>query len=122
MSSNIVKENKSISADKSKDYYFEDYAEKIISQIGSILGNSFKPKYNKTGVTYNGHKGKILKVVKKRKHLEVEFNVPVTNLPGLIILNEKERIEKKMGKCQWIYKGDDISTVLKLVEEAAEKY
>lgn len=107
---------------KSIDYYFGDYTEEIINKIGSVLGNSFNPKYNKTGVTYVGSKGRILKIVKKRENLEVEFNVPVTNVPNLIVLTEQERIEKHMGRCQWIYKGDDLSTVLKLVEEAAKKY
>jgi len=27
-----------------------------------------------------------------------------------------------MGTCQWIYKGDSVSTVLDLVEEAVKKY
>ncbi|MCC5910862.1 MAG: hypothetical protein JJT76_10540 [Clostridiaceae bacterium] len=107
---------------ESIDYSFGDHREEIINKIGCKLGSIFTPKYNKTGVTFVGSKGRILKVVKRKKNLEVEFNVPVTKLPGVIILNDKEAIEKKMGTCRWIYKGDNLHIVLKLVEEAKNNY
>lgn len=122
MPSNEIEENKNISIDKSIDYCFGDYGEEIISKIASILGISFTPKYNTTGVTYYGNKGRILKVVKRQRYLEVEFNVPVSEVLDLAVLTEEERIDKHMGTCRWVYKGDNLTTVLKLVEEAAEKY
>jgi len=122
MNSNLEKENKYTSVYKSIDYYFGEHTEEIKNKIDLLLGSSFSPKYNKTGVTYFGGKGRILKIVKRRKYLEVEFNVPVTTVIGLLVLTEQERREKKMGTCQWIYKGDSLSTVLMLVEEAVGKY
>lgn len=120
MTSNTEKENKNISVDKSRES--GDYGEGINSKVASLLGSSFTPKYNKTGVTYFGENGRILKVVNRQNELEIQFNVPVLEVPGLTVLTEKERIKKKMGTCQWIYKGDNLSAALKLVEEAAKKY
>ncbi len=94
----------------------------LFQRIKNILGPEFKPKYNNTGITFYGHKGRILKLVYSKTKLYIEFNVPVSRVDGLIILTDKERREKKMGTCQWIYKGDSLTTVLKLVEEALVKY
>ena len=53
---------------------------------------------------------------------EVEFNVPVPKIEGVITLTEKEAKEKKMGTCRWIYKGDSINNILELVEKAKLEY
>ena len=71
-------------------YRFGDYGEEIIDRIASKLGNSLVPRYNKTGVTFFGYKGRILKIVKKQKNLEIEFNAPVTKVPGVVVLSDKE--------------------------------
>ena len=48
--------------------------------------------------------------------------MPVTTVDGLTVLTREEAREKKMGTCQWIYKGDSLMTVLELVDEAVSKY
>lgn len=111
------------SLDKSNDYvYFGNHSQDLVEKIQVKLGEKFKPKYNKSGVTFFGARGRILKLVNTRSYLHVEFNVPVTNVDGLTVLTREEAREKKMGTCQWIYKGDSLITVLELVDEAVGKY
>lgn len=104
------------------DYRFGDYGGELIEQVSSKLGNSFTPKYNKSGVTFYGTNGRILKLVNRSTMLEVEFNVPVTKVLGVSVLTDNEAIDKHMGTCRWIYRGDSLFTILELVEEAKDNY
>lgn len=111
------------SQDKSNEYVsFDNYSQHLVEKIQAKLGAEFEPKYNKSGVTFFGPRGRILKLVNTRSYLHVEFNVPVTTVDGLTVLTREEAREKKMGTCQWIYKGDSLMTVLELVDEAVSKY
>ncbi|MDI3477787.1 MAG: hypothetical protein PWQ59_1312 [Thermoanaerobacterium sp.] len=101
---------------------FGNHGNELIDKVQQKLGSRFTPKYNKSGVTFFGSNGRILKLVYNKTFLHVEFNVPVSQVKGLTILTKKEAQNKKMGTCQWIYKGDSLSTVLDLVEEAVKKY
>jgi rRNA-processing protein FCF1 len=95
----------------------------LLIRIQEILGPHFKPKYNKTGVTFWGPKDKrILKLVNTRNTIVVEFNSPVTIVPDLIVLTDKEARDMKMGTCRWIYKGDNAALLLDLVKEALISY
>lgn len=104
------------------DMRFGNYGRDFFERVRQILGSEFEPKYNKSGITFFGVKGRILKLVYSNTSLYVEFNVPVTPVRGLKILTEKEAYDKKMGTCRWIYKGDSITTVLNLIEESVRKY
>jgi len=111
------------SQDKSNEYVsFDNHSQHLVEKIQAKLGAEFEPKYNKSGVTFFGPRGRILKLVNTRSYLHVEFNVPVTTVDGLTVLTREEAREKKMGTCQWIYKGDSLMTVLELVDEAVSKY
>jgi len=67
--------------DKSNRYvYFGNHGQDLVEKIQVKLGSRFKPKYNKSGVTFFGPKGRILKLVNTRSFLHVEFNVPVSNV------------------------------------------
>jgi hypothetical protein len=46
--------------------------------------------------------------------------VPVTKVDGLTILTKEEAKVKKMGTCQWIYKGRGLDAAMNLVKEAKE--
>lgn len=103
---------------KDLDYCFGGFGDEIIGKVSCILGNSFTPKYNKTGVTFYGTNGRILKLVSRVTRLEVEFNTWLAEHPEVIVLSDNEAREKKMGTCRWIYKGDNLDKVLDLVKEA----
>lgn len=54
--------------------------------------------------------------------LKVELNVPVTKVDGLTILTKEEAKGKKMGTCQWVYRGNSLDTAMTLIKEAKETY
>lgn len=116
-----VDKSKPLEIKNNTSYDFGDYNESLVKQISFILGDYFTPHYRKSGVTFFGENGKrILKMVKKQKCIEIEFNVPVTEIYGLKVLSVNEAKEKKMGTCRWIYKGDSVPS--NLVEEARRKF
>ncbi|MEW6623952.1 MAG: PIN domain-containing protein [Bacillota bacterium] len=114
---NSMNENLNLS-----DICFGNHGVELIDKVQQKLGSRFTPKYNKSGVTFFSSNGRILKLVYAKSRLHVEFNVPVSQVNGLTVLTKKEAQNKNMGTCQWIYKGDSVSTVLDLVEEAVKKY
>lgn len=107
---------------KQSNMSFGTHGKELVDKVQTILGPNFEPKYNKTGVTFFGQKGRILKLVYTKERLFVEFNVPISPVPGLITLTQKEANDKKMGSCRWLYKGDSLSSVIRLIEEAIQKY
>ncbi|MDF2615429.1 MAG: hypothetical protein K0Q47_84 [Sedimentibacter sp.] len=96
----------------------------ILLEIEKIIPkDKFKSKTNNSGVTFFGTEGtRAFKVVKAKKGVKLELNVPVSKVENLTILTEKEASEKHMGTCRWIYIGDDIKTIKNLIKEAVEKY
>lgn len=117
----ILKPPKGKAKINQKNVNFGNHSQDLVEKIQDKLGAEFKPKYNKTGVTFFGRRGRILKLVNTRSYLHVEFNVPVIYVDGLMVLTKEEAREKKMGTCQWIFKGDSLMTVLKFVNEAIRK-
>jgi hypothetical protein len=113
-------ESKEAKVNNDIDYKFGDYNEELINKVAAALGDSFIPYFRKTGVTFFGSMGRILKIVKKHKILEIEFNVPVSNAPDVEILTEKQAREKKMGTCRWIYRGESLPE--DLLREAKTNY
>lgn len=103
-------------------YKFYDYGEELVDKVLVLLGSGFHPKCNKTGITFYRGEKRILKLVNLMNAIKVEFNVPVTKVEELTILTKEEAKEKKMGTCQWIYKGTSLDTVMILIEEAKEVY
>lgn len=94
----------------------------IIDKVSSILGNSFTPKYNKTGVSFYGTNGRILKLVSRVTRLELEFNTWISENPEVLVLSDNKARQKNMGTCRWIYRGENLNTVLDLVKEAKNNY
>lgn len=103
-------------------YNFLNHGNELIEIIQGKLGNKFSPTYNKSGVTFFGAKGRILKMVNNSGWLFIEFNVPVPTVADLTVLKENEAREKHMGTCRWFYKGNSLDTVLELIGAAVEKY
>ncbi|WCN36479.1 GIY-YIG nuclease family protein [Aneurinibacillus uraniidurans] len=103
-------------------YQFLNHSNELIDKVQTILGSGFQPQFNKTGVTFFGVKGRVLKLVSSPNKIKVEFNVPVSVVSGLTVLTETEAKAKKMGTCQWIYQGTSLDMVLKLIEEAVNNY
>ncbi|WP_077618363.1 hypothetical protein [Bacillus sinesaloumensis] len=105
-----------------KKYRFLNHGNELIDSIQRKIGQQFLPTYNQTGVTFFGPKGRILKMVNNSRWIYFEFNVAVPPSEGLIIFSESEAREKHMGTCRWVYKGNSLDQVYKLVEEALENY
>lgn len=103
-------------------YKFYDYGEELVDKVLVLLGTGFHPKYNKSGVTFYRGKKRILKIVNLMNALKVELNVPVAKVDGLTILTKEEAKKKKMGTCQWVYRGKSLDTAMTLIEEAKEVY
>lgn len=58
------------------------------------------------GMTFYHRSEKVFKLVKQRAQWHLQFNVPVPECPGLTVLSQEEARRRKLGKAQWIYKGD----------------
>jgi hypothetical protein len=93
---------------------------KTLSEIRKLIPQGkFMEKENKSGITFFGdNKTRLLKMVETKKGLRIEFNVPVPKVDGLQTLSEEDAKEKHMGTCRWIYTGDNVEDVKKLVKEA----
>lgn len=102
------------------NYRFYNYREELVEKVQAVLGPSFLPEYNRTGVTFFEGLNRILKLVNAVNLLKIEFNVPVTKVEGLTVLTKEEAKANKMGTCQWIYQGKSLDTAMNLVQEAKD--
>jgi len=116
----IIKKEKNKQNETS--YQFLHYGEELIEKVHASLGPDFTPEYRATGVTFYHGFNRILKLVSATNHLKVEYNVQVPKVDDLIVLTKEEAKEKKMGTCQWIYKGRSLDMAMHLVREAKKVF
>jgi predicted nucleotidyltransferase component of viral defense system len=109
---------------KEQEVKKDDLYVKTLAEIRKMIpANKFQEKENKSGVTFFGEsKTRLMKMVETKKGLRIEFNVPVSKVTGLTVLSEEEAKAKHMGTCRWIYSGNNMDDVKKLVQEAIQKF
>lgn len=81
---------------------FNQRVDKLYAWVGQRLSTC--PV--RDGMTFYHRSEKMFKLVRHRTQWHLQFNVPVPDCSGLTVLLQEEARRRKLGKAQWIYKGD----------------
>lgn len=91
-----------------------------LNKIYTWVGQRLSACPIRDGVTFYHRTEKVFKVVKQKAGWHLQFNVPVPECSGLVRLAPEEARKRKLGKAQWIYKGDSDSDAQHLVQAALD--
>lgn len=102
---------------------YNNVLEEIRKMVNEFNGTKFEEVKNTSGSSFFGPvKTRLLKVVKTKSGYKIEFNFEVGPDENLRVLTPEEAKAKHMGTARWIYYGNDINVIRKLVRQALEKF
>jgi len=90
----------------------------VLERVNSWVGLRLSTSQVNDGVCYYSGREKILKVIRQRHGWHIQFNLPVPECEGLLILSQEEARAKKLGKSRWIYRGFSEQVAEELVGSA----